>query len=328
MSDGTFIILSSGRTIFENGANKTPVTVRRGRRAKKNSDVVIHPIFRDAVEFAEKDPYWIKILDNASKGIFPKMYRYNNWTLSFKQKNKVFSQEICQLDPELCLRNIQDFMRSNGSHSKRDHAMIAQEVENLKSEAAEIELEWRSIRSKKMKMLLISNYLDYLKIHYKLQSLECSALFNMLRLAYSSGLINVDTVVMENNRIVDISILCYDPKTRIFFIDGNAVFPKPSNATLKKIIDCDEDNNEASFHNVRMGKSRISKSRLTDWDKFSSTLGKRIATHSNLENFRKNLNAKRKATDTYNETSSPISNSDVSSSSPYTNPKVRILSAR
>jgi hypothetical protein len=244
---------------------------------------VIYPIFKEAIAYTEGDPFWIKILNDASEGIFPKIYRYKDGTLSFKQKTKLFSKEICQYDPVLCLQNIQDSMRSGGFYSSRDNEIKVEEINFLRDEESKVVLEWSKIRSKKFRKILISKYVSKLGEKYKLTDIELSKLINLTRIANSVGMVNKSTVDMSNNQIVDINILCYDPYLRDFFIDPEVALPKISKAMIKKINEeiVEEDNSEPA---VKTGGVNMSKSRLTDWNKFTGILGKKILSYDKGNN--------------------------------------------
>lgn len=282
MSDYSIVIFSNGKTIYKGGDEKSNLLSRRSRRSNKTSDKIIYPIFEEAASYVKEDPFWLKLLSDASKGIFPRMYRYKDDILSFRYKGKVTSKEICQDNAIICLKNIQDFMRGNGLYSARDHAQHLEEMDRLMNEEAKIEVEWKSIRSKKKKVLYISVYITYLATRYELSKLEVSALVNIMQMANAMGLINKNTVVMEDNRIKDITILCYDRETRDFYLDSTALPAKLTRATLRKIVEEAGDEDEEGEVFVKAGGVNISKSRAADWSKFVTSLGKRLSTHERL----------------------------------------------
>ncbi len=286
MSDGIFVVTTKGKTIYQGGDEKLPTVTRRGRRNAKTSNEIIYPIFKEAIAYCQGDSYWIKIFEDASKGNFQKMYRYANGTLSHKQKTKVHSKEICQDDPELCFKNVQDFMKSNGCYSERDHIIQMMEIEEQRDKASQTVLEWKNIKSRKTKKLLVSKYIAYLGTHYSLDKLELSNLINIVTMAYSIGLINSSSVQMKNNQISDINILCFDAQNRDFFLDSDIKMPKINKAILKKINDESTENDETDEnlgYNIKPSGVTISKSRTSDWSKFTSLLGKRMAAYSRLE---------------------------------------------
>jgi hypothetical protein len=279
MSDCSFVVLSRSRIIFEGGDEKSEFLSKRSRRSTKANAKVSHPIFKEAASYVEADPFWIKILENASRGIFPKMFRYKDGILSFKQRTKLFSKEICQDDPELCAKNVQDFMRSNGFYSDRDNAVRMEEMNAMREEEFQTELEWKNIRSKKTKRLLISAYVSYLGKRYQLTRLELSNLINLTQIANAVGIINSSTVIMEDDQIIDITVLCYNTVSRNFSLDSGAIISKLNKAAMKKIND--EPMEEEEIHTKSSGTSTtFSKSRLTDWTKFATILGKRMIAHN------------------------------------------------
>lgn len=284
-AEDTIVVWSKGgMVIYTNGDPKSQKK-RRGRKKANCDGVIVYQIFDDAIKFIDDDPYWVKILQEASQGYFQKMFRYNNGILSYKIKNKIFTQEISQTDPELCLKNFQNVLRHNGFYSNKDHIIKTQEIENLKREALKIDLDWSKIKSKSEKKLLIYNYIVYLRKHYTLTKIEFSSLVNLIKMAYSSGIITCDTVCIEDNRIKDITFLCFDPVSRVFSICENTVFPKLTSTTFKKLRETVTDNDKTSHINIRGGNSKLSKSRSADWAKFAEVMGKRIAVHNKLDNF-------------------------------------------
>jgi len=292
MSDGTFLILAKGRTIYEGGEVRPQTVTRRGRRTSKTNGEIIYPIFKEAAVYTDGDSFWNKILEDASRGYFQRMYRYTDGTLSYKQKTKVFSKEICQYDPQLCLKNVQEFMKSNGCHSSRDHMIQMMETEQKRNEASQTILDWKSIKSRKTKKLLISKYIAYLGEHYSLNRVELSKLINLVKMANSIGLINSNTVEMINNQISDIEILCFDKFARDFFIDADFRLPKISKAMLKKINEESseaEETEESPIYNIKSSGVTISKSRTSDWAKFTTILGKRMAVHNKLEEIKEKI---------------------------------------
>lgn len=277
MSDISFVVISNGQSIYQGGDEKVNLLSKKIRKISKTSGKVIYPIFKEAIPFAGNDPFWVKILNDASEGIFPRIYRYKDGTLTYKQKTKLFSKEICQDDPVLCLQNVQDSMRSSGFYSSKDNDIKVEETNQLRDEESKVILEWGKIRSKKFRRILISKYVSQLGEKYKLNDLELSKLINLTRIANSVGMINKSTVDMSNNQIVDITILCYDPYIRDFFIDTEVPLPKLSKAIIKKLNEeVEEDNNEPS---IKVGGINISKSRFADWNKFTGILGKKILSH-------------------------------------------------
>lgn len=281
MADYSIVIFSNGKTIYKGGDEKSSLLARRSRRSNKANNKVIHSIFEDAASYIEEDPFWHKILTDASKGIFPRMYRYKDGILSFRYKAKVTSKEICQDNAIICLKNIQDFMRGNGLYSARDHAQRMEEINNLMNEEANVEVEWKGIRSKKKKILYISEYITNLSYRYKLSKLELSALINIVRMANSMGLVNKSTVIMQNNRIGDITVLCYDKVWRDFYLDSSVAPPKLSRATIRKITDEAPDEDEPEIC-IKAGGVNISKSRSADWNKFLTSLGKKYVNYEKL----------------------------------------------
>jgi len=89
MSDLSFVVISNGQSIYQGGDEKIDLLSKKSRKSSKTTGKIIYPIFKEAIQYANNDPFWIKILNDASEGIFPKIYRYKDGTLTFKQKTKL-----------------------------------------------------------------------------------------------------------------------------------------------------------------------------------------------------------------------------------------------
>ena len=192
MSDVSFHILAKGASIYrdESGLGSGQLSRRRNRRSVKGNQEVIYQIFKDAADLIKEDNFWFCMLEDFSKGIFPSMYRFNGKVLSFKKRTKVYSKEICQDSPEMCLKNTTDFMKNNGFHSNLDHKRRVENIEVLRLKKSKVILAWSGIRSRKTKKLLISMYTARLGEKYGLTILELSKLSNLVMMINSVGIIN------------------------------------------------------------------------------------------------------------------------------------------
>jgi hypothetical protein len=237
-------------------SNKTIPFSKKGKKTGKTE--IIHQIFADAVKYALGDIFWKNILTNASKGIFPKLYKYYNNILIFKQRSgKNLYKEICQDDAQLCFDNVKSFMMFNGMFSMRDTIERKSDMSEETEENTE-ELKWKSIKSKKLKRLLLSKYVIYLTSRYNLCQKEKVNLDILLSTANATGLINKNNVIMDNNKIIDILILCYDSTNRNFFIDPSAKLEKITKAQLIKINEKNTSSTNSTIAN--------------QWDKFTKYL--------------------------------------------------------
>jgi hypothetical protein len=261
------VIFSRGQTIYRGGDKKEPEPGRRNRRNNKNNGSVIYPIFEEASRLTD-DPSWESILKDASKGVFPRMYRYNGDVLSFKQKSKVHTKEICLDDPALCLRNVQEFMRNMGLYSERDQYIRLREMEAAEEEVKKPKVRWKQIKSDKTKNVLISKYISLLERRYTLDNMEITRLANVVRMANSIGMVNANTVSMRNGQIVDISPLCFNSKTRNFFIDPATPIPKMTKIDANKLETKLDSVEEKINIKSKVGNTTISISRSLDWEKF------------------------------------------------------------
>lgn len=55
MSDCSFVVLSSGRTIYEGGDEKSDIFSKRTRKSNKTDGKVIYPIFKEAMSHTDED---------------------------------------------------------------------------------------------------------------------------------------------------------------------------------------------------------------------------------------------------------------------------------
>lgn len=221
---------------------------------------ILHPFFLSAIPYCNDDVFWIKILDNASKGIFPKLYKYLNNVLAYRQKaNKYVSVELDQSSPEQLFRTLQNFMKRNGTYSMRDENERVKEVETKD----DIINSWSDIKSRKMKRLLLSKYVIHLKSHYNLSNDEVVNLNTLISASNATGIIKSNNVVITDGRISDVTILCFDPRSRNFFIDSDVKIEQISKSQLNKI---NEENSDLT------PVAAEKKTNLNNWGKFVAYL--------------------------------------------------------
>ena len=231
--EGIVVYCTRGNVIFSSTGEliETKQSVRKHRVNKS----IIYNEFQEMREL-ENDEFWKNVLNKFSKNIFPKDFKYINGVLYFKPNTKKNRAEIL-IDKEDTIKSLNKFkifMRERGyiSHSEREK--ISDIIENNIEERLIIET-WKDIL--RNKEYHIRNYIIDLKEKYNLNSFESSNLESTLMIGIASDFFNEDNIIIENEKIKDMSNLIWDSKRRLFTIktENYKVKRKSDKADNKKI---------------------------------------------------------------------------------------------
>jgi hypothetical protein len=185
-------------------------------RNKKEKDVVYTALQECFV--IETDTAWKEIFNNMSRGICPKGIMIQNGTIvgSISKKNSVKYSFLNQ-DPKDIIYNIKN-LYSNLLDIQSDNNKRNKEYDDINDLYNDfINMEWKSIKKKALKDLLIQNYVIDLKHKYNLKSnvskcgldTICNALYlhkthKNIDIEYSNGKItNIKDIVVENSAIIN-----------------------------------------------------------------------------------------------------------------------------
>lgn len=237
------------------------ITEDKGRKKRKARTLeVIHPIFDECAK-AVNDDYWRDIFSDASKGVFPRAFSYINNYLVYRYGNQKIRMEV----PE----NIREAISACRSFFQEHGAIYSEdEIENagINYSNETEKMEWKKIKSNKIRKFLINCYIDTLISQYQLSVNEQKNLRTLVHLALLRSEIDKTHIEDENGIIVNIRGLKYDDVTHQFYLD-------PTIIKQKKIqfepYHSPPDVDEIEFSNIN---SKISFSK--NWTKFLTNLKK------------------------------------------------------
>lgn len=185
-------------------------------RNKKEKDIV-YPDLQECFNL-ETDTAWKEIFNNMSRGLCPKGIMILNGTIvgSISKKNSI-KYSFLHKDPNEIIDNIKS-LYSNLLDIQSDNTKRNKEYDDINELYNDyVTMEWKSIKKKALKDLLIQNYVLELKHQYNLKSSVtksgldtiCNALYlhkthKNIDIEYSNGrILGIKDIVVENNVIVN-----------------------------------------------------------------------------------------------------------------------------
>jgi len=169
----------------------------------------LFPIFLECKEWT-LDPYWKEIFDQCSLGKFPKGIKIKNNSIIVNIKEKeVFSLEGKSLDVFKTMMNI--FKNKLNLISDRDLSSQKKDVEELKESLKETyDGTWKQIRPKKIKDILLLNYVINCKYKYKLPPEKVNKLYSLIKLGLVFKTITSDDIDYSDGIIHNIEGINFD----------------------------------------------------------------------------------------------------------------------
>lgn len=166
---------------------------------------VKYPFFLSLCKYT-LERYWHDVLQNCAKGSFPKGLRFDGIdTFTTDLKEKV----VLPKDPikawRLCY-SVFSKMGMRVPYSVVAPPPVEQNVEN----------DWKKIRTKHSKDIVILKFVAYLKKEHKLKSTETKQVLGLIQLALSLNAISHAHIKMIDGSITEIEGLKFDVKHRRF----------------------------------------------------------------------------------------------------------------
>lgn len=192
-------------------------------------------IFEECCSYTT-DAYWKDLLHACSNNKFPKGLRYD------ELKNKLYVRADSKTDVitlpsdshEVFTLMMSLFTTKLGLISPSDTIHMRENmVEMLQMDSLD-DVEWKAIsKSKLMKELLVSAYVEKLASAYELSPKECKTLFSLVNLGFQFKKICAEDVTFANGQIEDIKGLMYDEQTRVFTVTGDCKVSSKASKTSK-----------------------------------------------------------------------------------------------
>jgi hypothetical protein len=179
------------------------------------------------------DAFWRTTFMEAGIGKFHRGFRYENWTLFHKVRNREKSCNISGLHPMAAIEAVQTFMRNTaGIMSSTDIALRNSELKQLISDSDTTTTPtWGKIRSSQHRDILIANYVATIAERQGLSESEEEQLDTTIRIGILTKYFNSSTITISDSAIVNIQGLCRKPNGE-FAIDYTAI-PERTKGTRK-----------------------------------------------------------------------------------------------
>ena len=141
----------------------TPIQQKKTKGQKKRGQpVIINPIFEECGMIVE-DPFWKSVFTQASCGKFPRGFMFRNDILTYRKGTKTQKIELSGSATEN-ISLFTKFLRDTaGIRSQADQDRDRRQLEQKVSRMKTIEnCTWSDIKKKKVKAMLINEYVDVL----------------------------------------------------------------------------------------------------------------------------------------------------------------------
>lgn len=195
--------------------------VKSKSKSTKKEKPVLYPVFERCSQISD-DSYWQTIFSDCARGKFPRYFYYQNGLITWRKGNKidrVLVSEDPTTDDIYDVYNIStDFFRAKaGMYSVADKERMKKEEERLLSEKKCKDFIWSNINKKKVKDLLITDYVASLSRDYNLSETEKTDLITTIKSGFL--LKYFKNVEMEDGRITDIEGLVWNDDKERFEIE-------------------------------------------------------------------------------------------------------------
>jgi len=220
-------------TVNFNSWVSTPVIAVTEKTRKTRVKEIINDIFVDCAKVTS-DPFWVEKFNLAAIGKFPTNFTYHDTTLTYKKGAKT-NKIVLSNNVKEAANAFMDFLRNNKSiFSPLDEQRVIDTQSNREQiSVSEIPLTWET-SSKKIKECLISYYVVDMMKMMNLTTEQAYQLKKIINTGIFSNLLDKNNIKLQNNRIISIEGLLYDPHNAIFYIDPSLVPSKHASYTKKK----------------------------------------------------------------------------------------------
>lgn len=190
--------------------------------SKRRQQKIIHPLFGSMAD-NEKDPYWQLEFRKASFGKFPQRFTFKGGILIFTKSNRK-EKMLIPNDVLQAIENYKAFIRKHTLCKSRleyeeDNKRNEEKINNNKSIE---EYSWKSIKKKKIKEVLITNFINNISNSFELDKSQRYELSCKINLGIILGIINPSSFDYVDGEIKSIDQINYDHETKSFFLEMNA----------------------------------------------------------------------------------------------------------
>ena len=228
------VYCTKGNVIFNQDGEIQKVTKPKSSKLRKN---IVHEIFLEMEKFND-DEFWNVFLLRASRDLFPSGFGFRDNTLYYTVKTKYnFELKFNPDEPEESLIKLKEFMNKKGVMSITDKNIINTNVKTYVKEKEKVN-DWKKLGKKQSTVM--KDYIEDLKLKYKLNKSEFKWLEMIISIGISSTILNNKNIIIENGVIKNIDILEWDETERTFDINTSGV-KIAKNSTKNKLTFLNEN---------------------------------------------------------------------------------------
>ena len=243
-NDGGFVIFSGRQTWYSSSTDnlpqsktktKAPRAGNKNRASAKTVPPAIYPIFESCAALTT-DPYWKCMMQEAAIGTFPRSFRYQNGSLTYRMKSKTRECPIPTDDPEQALATVRQFMMTvAGISSPTDIEIHKIEIDKrLTDYMAQEYNSWSEIQTTQHRTILIGLFVERIGNEFNLDLHQREALDNSIKLGILAGHLNSDNIHVRGNSIASIDGLIRDSETGQFRIEPPTRKIRPTRVGSRK----------------------------------------------------------------------------------------------
>ena len=191
------------------------------KKAKKarNLAPIVHPLLAECAK-ATNDPYWSEIFDRAARGKFPKGFMFRDGELTFKRRTAI-QRLALENEPRRAVEAAITFFRRHSSLSSQNDA-----IPDPEADAGPVKVTkttWGQVRREAERKELLNSYIGALRAMFTLTDNEVTNLKTWLGFGFNLKIIRKEDVCLEGGKIINIRGLEFNPSTRLFTLDQNAI---------------------------------------------------------------------------------------------------------
>ena len=223
------------------GLNKKSTPSIRNRASAKSGPEVVNPCFLVMADLCS-DPFWRTTFNDAAIGKFHRGFKFIKDTLYFKVRNKIQECKITNLEPELAIEVIKNFMCTTaGIMSSCDIDRHNNQLKDMIVSYNENQLDsWSKIRSTQQRAILIANYVATVTEALNLTEHEADKLYDIINIGIIMKCFDNNNITVANNTITNITGL-YRRENGEFVIDMSLASDKKSGRCVSYNDDTNTD---------------------------------------------------------------------------------------
>jgi hypothetical protein len=173
---------------------------------------IIYPLFLECCQYAT-ETFWENVFEDLAYGKPPYGTYISKDFLCCSYKKKEFSYKIERKNPEVVHDDIYDLLKNKlGILSQKEKARKKLDFQHIEETMKESRKEWKNIRKKNVKDLLIEQYVIRMKLKHSLTLKQAKYLLSIIFIAMVFKVITTKDVDYSEGRINHIDGIDFDKR--------------------------------------------------------------------------------------------------------------------